>query len=229
MTAQFLQFIREELKIATADLSGGTKGQLQAWLEDAQFDTGRFKRKRIKVIDAETGKLITLNNPPVQGKQSHAKGSSIALIQQIEYRTASWRRALFSLDAHQKAWLLWNYSEDIRFEHQTTIARWAWSEFKLKLGTRKVAGKTMERLKPLIWLAAQDVSGQLAGRDRYQYTDLAALVGVKPDNWSKNYSDYWRSLCLIFERLDSDSLLSVSRIRSQQKITFSQKGIAKVN
>ncbi|HBT3339133.1 TPA: antiterminator, partial [Klebsiella pneumoniae] len=49
------------------------------------------------------------------------------------------------------------------------------------------------------------------------------------DNWCHNYADYWRTMCAIFKRLDSDSLLCVVRTRSQQKATFSQQGLAKVN
>jgi hypothetical protein len=92
-----------------------------------------------------------------------------------------------------------------------------------------VVGKTMDRLKKLIWLAAQDVKAELAGKDVYQHQDLAALCGVKPDNWSHNYADYWRAMRAIFKRLDGDSLLCTVRTRSQQKATFSQQGIAKVN
>ena len=52
MNTQYLQFVREQLIVATADLSGATKGQLMAWLENAQFDTGTFKRKKPRVRDA---------------------------------------------------------------------------------------------------------------------------------------------------------------------------------
>lgn len=54
----------------------------------------------------------------MSGSQSRAKGSSIALVLPVEYSTASWRRALLSLEDHQKAWLLWNYSDNIRWEHR---------------------------------------------------------------------------------------------------------------
>lgn len=229
MNTQHLQYIREQLMVATADLSGATKGQLLAWLENAQFDTKTFKRKKPRVMDEATGKMITLDNPPIPGKQSHAKGSHIPLVQPIEYSTASWRRAVLSLVEHQKAWLLWNYSGNTSWEYQVAITRWAWSEFREQMGTRKVASKTMDRLKALIWLAAQDVKEELAGRDTYQYADLAALVGVGPDNWSKNYKGYWVEMLTIFSRMDSCSLLAVSRARSQQKAAFSQPGIAKVN
>ncbi|HHH6080604.1 TPA: bacteriophage antitermination protein Q [Escherichia coli] len=229
MNTQFLEYVRQQLMVATADLSGATKGQLMAWLENAQFDTGTFKRKKPRVLDEVTGEMITLDNPPIPGKQSHAKGSHIPLVQPVEYSSASWRRALMSLEEHQKAWLLWNYSENVRWCYQVEITQWAWAEFREQLGAKKVAGKTMERLKKLVWLAAQDVKAELAGKYVYQHQDLAALCGVKPDNWCHNYADYWRAMCAIFKRLDSDSLLCAVRTRSQQKATFSQQGLAKVN
>ncbi len=229
MNTQYLEFVRQQLIVATADLSGATKGQLMAWLENAQFDTGKFQRKKPKVWDEESEKWVTVDNPPIPGKQSHAKGSHIPLVQPVEYSTASWRRAVLTLEEHQKAWLLWNYSENTRWENQVAITQWAWAEFRSQLGTKKIAGKTMDRLKALIWLAAQDVKEELAGRDVYQQQDLAALCEVKPDNWSHNYVDYWRTMLAIFRRLDGDSLLCTLRTRSQQKTSNSQQGIAKVN
>ncbi|AXF58744.1 antiterminator [Leclercia sp. W6] len=229
MITQDLEFVRQQLIVATADLSGATKGQLMAWLENAQFDTGTFKRKKPRVKDEVTGEMITLDNPPLPGKQSRAKGSHIPLVQPVEYSTASWRRAVLSLEEHQMAWLLWNYSENTRWENQVAITQWAWKEFHAQLVGKKVAGKTMDRLKALIWLAAQDVKEELAGRETYQKQELAELCGVKQDNWSHNYADYWNAMCAIFERLDSDALLRTVRTRSQQKSANSQQGIAKVN
>lgn len=182
MNTQYLEYVRQQLMVATADLSGATKGQLMAWLENAQFDTKTFRRKKPRVWDPENEKWQVLDNPPIPGKQSHAKGSHIPLVQPVEFATASWRRALLSLEEHQKAWLLWNYSENTNWDHQVAITQWAWAEFSAQLKGKRVAGKTMERLKKLIWLAAQDVKALLGGKDVYQYGDLAELVGVKPDN-----------------------------------------------
>ncbi|MFP2422214.1 bacteriophage antitermination protein Q [Pseudescherichia vulneris] len=229
MNTQYLEFVRQQLIVATADLSGATKGQLMAWLENAQFDTNTFKRKKPRVLDEVTGKMITLDNPPIPGKQSRAKGSHIPLVQPVEFATASWRRAVLSLEEHQKAWLLWNYSENIRFEYQITITQWAWAEFKVHLGTRKVAAKTMERLRQLIWLAAQDVKAELAGRQTYEYQKLAALVGVTPKNWSETFTDRWVEMKRIFVSLDSGALMQVTRSRSQQKATNLDASLAKLD
>ena len=229
MNTQFLEYVRQQLMVATADLSGATKGQLMAWLENAQFDTGTFKRKKPRVLDEVTGEMITLDNPPIPGKQSHAKGSHIPLVQPVEYSSASWRRALMSLEEHQKAWLLWNYSENVRWCYQVEITQWAWAEFREQLGATKVAGKTMERLKKLVWLAAQDVKAELAGREMYEYQALASLVGVTPKNWSETFTDRWVEMRSIFLRLDSGALLQVTRSRSQQKATNLDSSLAKLD
>lgn len=229
MNTQFLEYVRQQLMVATADLSGATKGQLIAWLENAQFDTGTFKRKKPRVLDEVTGEMITLDNPPIPGKQSHAKGSHIPLVQPVEYSTASWRRALMSLEEHQKAWLLWNYSENVRWCYQVEITQWGWQQFSQQLAGKRVAKKTIDRLRQLIWLAAQDVKGELSGKDPYQYGDLAALVGVNKTNWSQNYVEHYDAMISLYKGLDSQSLHHVSRSRSQQKAANYQQGIAEMN
>ena len=229
MTAQHLEFIRQQLIVATADLSGATKGQLMAWLENAQFDTNTFKRKKPRVLDEVTGKMITLDNPPIPGKQSHAKGSHIPLVQPVEYATASWRRAVLSLEEHHKAWLLWNYSENTQWAHQEVITRWAWAEFQQQLAGKRVAKKTMDRLRQLIWLAAQDVKADLAGRQQYEYQKLAELVGVSKSTWTETYLPHWQGMQKVFHRLDSTALITTSKSRSEQKATNYQQDIAKPN
>ncbi|MGA4618815.1 bacteriophage antitermination protein Q [Citrobacter meridianamericanus] len=229
MNTQFLEYVRQQLMVATADLSGATKGQLMAWLENAQFDTGTFKRKKPRVLDEVTGEIITLDNPPIPGKQSYAKGSHIPLVQPVEYSTASWRRALMTLEEHQKAWLLWNYSENVRWDNQVMITQWAWGEFRAQMGTKKVVGKTMDRLRALIWLAAQDVKADLAGSEVYEYQKLAELVGVAKSTWTETYLPHWLVMRSIFMQLDSGALISVMRSRSQQKATNLDVSLAKPN
>lgn len=229
MTAQYLEFVRQQLIVATADLSGATKGQLVAFAENAMFEATARSSKRMKVVDPATGRMVKPSNPPVPGKQSRAKGSAIALVLPVEYSTASWRRALLSLDEHQKAWLLWNYSDNIRWEHQETITRWAWEQFSQQLAGVRIAKKTVDRLRQLIWLAAQDAKAVLAGRDQYQYGDLAAMVGVTPKNWSETFTARWGAMIGIFIGLDSDALLQVTRSRSQQKATNLDVSLAKLD
>ena len=229
MNIQYLEFVRQQLIMATADLSGATKGQLVAFAENAMFTATPRSRSRMKVINPANGKLVNPSNPPIPGQQSRAKGSHIPLVQPVEYSTASWRRAVLSLDEHQKAWLLWNYSENVRWEHQLAITQWAWGEFRAQLGVKKVAGKTMDRLKALIWLAAQDVKAELAGKETYEYQKLAELVGVAKSTWTETYLPHWLVMRGEFARLDSRALISVTRSRSQQKAASLDVSLAKPN
>lgn len=229
MNSQQLEYVRQQLIVATADLSGATKGQLVAFAENAQFTATARSRGRKKVYDVQKKRMVTPDGPPMNGSQSRAKGSSIALVCPVEFVTASWRRAVLSLDEHQKAWLLWNYSENIRFEYQVAITQWAWAEFRDQLGMKKVAGKTMERLKKLIWLAAQDVKAELSGRKTYEYQALAELAGVAKSTWTETYLPHWLAMRDSFKRLDNGSLISVTRSRSQQKATNLYVSLAKPN
>lgn len=229
MTAQYLEFVRQQLIVATADLSGATKGQLVAFAENAQFAATARSRGRKKVADPVTGRMVNPSNPPIPGQQSRAKGSAIALVMPVEYSTASWRRALLSLEEHQKAWLLWNYSDNIRREHQETITRWAWEQFSQQLAGARIAKKTVDRLRQLIWLAAQAVKAELAGKESYEYQALAELVGVAKSTWTETYLPHWLVMCSSFVRLDSDALMSVTRSRSQQKATNLDVSLAKPN
>lgn len=229
MNNQHLEYVRQQLIVATADLSGATKGQLVAFAENAQFTATARSRVRKKVFDKDKQRMVNPDGPPMSGSQSRAKGSSIALVGPVEFVTASWRRAVLSLEEHQKAWLLWNYSENIRFEYQVAITQWAWAEFREHLGAKKVAGKTLERLKKLIWLAAQDVKAELAGRETYEYQALAELAGVAKSTWTETYLPHWLVMRNCLKRLDSGALISATRSRSQQKATNLDVSLAKPN
>lgn len=229
MNNQQLEYVRQQLIVATTDLSGATKGQLVAFAENAQFTATARSRGRKKVYDVQRKRMVNPDGPPMSGSQSRAKGSSIALVNPVEFGTASWRRAVLSLEEHQKAWLLWNYSEETKFPHQTTICQISWQEFKRQIEGEKIASKTMGRLRALVWLASQDVKAELAGKRVYQQQELASLTGTTPNNWSTNYASRWRAIREIFLKLDRDSLLNVTKARSQQKATNYHQGIAEMN
>ncbi|MEH0863887.1 bacteriophage antitermination protein Q [Phytobacter diazotrophicus] len=229
MNEQYLQYVREEIALATADFSGRTKGQLVALVEQLQFTHERYPRKRQFIVDEVTGKKIMLRNPPVPGKQSHAKGTSIPQVIPVEFSTASWRRAIAKLEDAESAWVKWNYLHETDFSLQTVIVQHGWQLFSEMIKGRRIAGKTKEKLKALIWLAAQDVKEQLSRRESYQFADLAALVGVADSTWTETYKPHWLAMARIFFALDKQSLISICRSRSQQKTTNLHASLAKPN
>ncbi|WP_283010947.1 bacteriophage antitermination protein Q [Cronobacter turicensis] len=231
MIALDYEYIRQQLLTATADLSGSTKGQLVAFAENAQLATNRYKRKCMKVRDEETGEMITLHNPPVPGVQSRAKGSSIALVLPVEYATASWRRAVLALNEVESAWLLWCYAENTRYAHQVEIVCWGWETFSDEVKGQRIAGKTLERLRALVWLAAQDVKHELrnGSANCYQAKQLAALAGVSKSSWSEVYASRWALMRSLFLCLDERALQKLLKTRSAQKAANLKQVIAKPN
>lgn len=219
MRAQAYEFIRQQLIIATADLSGSTKGQLQAWLEDAQFDTTSHPRKKPRVLDEVSGKMIPLDNPPISGKQSRAQGSHIPLLLPVEYATASWRRAVLALEPHETSWLMWCYSDNTRYDYQVEIVRWGWQEFIAELEGKRIAAKTLARLRALVWLAAQDVKHEMRGAVEhcYQANELAQIVGISKSTWSEGFALWWAHLRRCYRHLDEEALLKLTKTRAKQR------------
>ena len=228
MNHQYLEYVRESLIAATADYSGNTKGQLEAFAEHPLVRITRYKRRRPRIVEVGNRKVVAYTDP-VLSTETRSRRAPFPLIEPTTYSSSYWRRALLALDEHQKAWLLWNYSENIAFEYQVTITRWAWAEFKAQLGAKKIAWKTMERLKTLIWLAAQDAKNEISGRQTYPYQKLAELVGVTKSTWSEILLPHWLDMRAIFTTLDTAALYLVSRSRSQQKATNYVQYIANPN
>ncbi len=95
--------------------------------------------------------------------------------------------------------------------------------------TPGIPARTTGWLHPCIWLAAQDVKAELAGRNTYEYQMLASLIGVTTKNWSETFTERWEEMKSTLRRLDSDSLLQVTRTRSQQKATNLDGSLAKLD
>lgn len=58
INTQYLQYVREQLMVATADLSGATKGQLVAFAENAQFTATARSRGRKKVYSEVKQRMV---------------------------------------------------------------------------------------------------------------------------------------------------------------------------
>ncbi len=102
MNTQYLEYVRQQLIVATADLSGATKGQLVALqrTHNSPLRRAAGKEESSRSGNRPHGKPIQPANPRAAVAR---KGSSIALVLPVEYSTASWRQALLSLEEYQKA------------------------------------------------------------------------------------------------------------------------------
>jgi hypothetical protein len=160
-------------------------------VEQLQFTHERYPRKRQFIVDEVTGKKIMLRNPPVPGKQSHAKGTSIPQVIPVEFSTASWRRAIAKLEDAESAWVKWNYLHETDFSLQTVIVQHGWQLFSETIKGRRIAGRPKKEAQGA-YLAGGAGRQRATGPARsYQFADLAALVGVADSTWTETYKRGW--------------------------------------
>ncbi len=128
MNTQYLEFVRQQLIVATADLSGATKGQLVAFAENVRNPLRRRAAVGGRKYSMLTSSAWLTRTGSADKRQPVARQRLINRPGQPGRVRDRHRGAalVLSLEGHQKAWLLWNYSENIRFEYQVAITQWAW-------------------------------------------------------------------------------------------------------
>lgn len=216
MTAQFLEFIRDEIRVATADHQRTTKGQLEAFSDQPQTETKRHRRKHRTELDGN-GKKVKIPGDPVPGIETRTRVRPMPPIAPKLFTTASWRRALAHMDAPAGPWLRYAYADDLDYSGQQLLMFWTWTMFKDWLGDRRVAKKVMARFKMLSWLAVQDVKREKNGYPVYGPTQLAALVGANVKGWHATYANAWSAMRDLLVVLDRQALYEIARQRSHDR------------
>ncbi len=207
MNYQDLGYLRENVSRALADISGTTKGQLDAFQGAALVKTSCFKRNRMR--DA-TGAIR--ESDPVKCAETRASKSPMPPIEEITFRFSSWRRAINTLTDEQQSWIMYQYGNDLNFEHQVNICQYVWIKIEVYADKSNLSKKVKERLRSLVWLSVQ----QYHSAD-YSQTKLAELAGVSRYNWNKTYDMHWREMINISDELDKLALISMYCARQKQR------------
>ncbi|MDD9340364.1 MAG: bacteriophage antitermination protein Q [Providencia heimbachae] len=204
-----IEWIREQVSTALANIHLTENGQLGAMEEQAILATDRFKKNPVRY--AGTGKYkYRLPSCPLNTKQTRAKGTSKPLINETTYHYSSWRRDIYRLPDEMRSWLLYCYGDYAYYKEQLPVVPYIWREFELANTNKRITGKVRHRLQALALLAVQVVRGEI-NEMPFKYTDagLAEMTGVSKQSWHKNYQDYWACLLDCCQQLDKDSLLRV--------------------
>ncbi|UAN58327.1 bacteriophage antitermination protein Q [Serratia sp. JSRIV004] len=218
MSPEYRKYVREAVSLALTNLSRTGKGQLAAFEGAALARTTRFKRQRNRTVVVGNRKVCAIIDP-FHCPETRTRKQPFPPIDPLTFSTSSWRRAISAIETHQNAWVLYCYGQDLNYDYQVLICQHIWGEFQREIQGQKVTAKVRNRLASLVWLAVQHwvgVRGGLLGHDYYD-AELAELVGVAPDNWSKNYASRWDTLQRLVTVLDKDALQSVARSRNARK------------
>lgn len=207
-----LEYVRERLNLALADYGSRTKGQLDAFQGAALINTSRYKRRPAVEIGGQYRQ-----SDPVACSETRGGKWPKPPIEEIAFCLSSWRRAVFELEGHQRAWIYYCYAHNLDYDYQVQITTHVWEEYKKTLAGKRITKKVTARIARLVWLAVQQYAYTRRAMDGEQRKacELASLLGVAPDNWSKHYADHWAHLILECERLDEGVLRNVDSKRNE--------------
>jgi hypothetical protein len=210
MNAQLLEYARIELRLALADLSGGTKGQLQAFAENPPADKNLHPRKPIHQIALEGGKTVDAYNTALYVLETRSRRRPMPPMNEYEFATCGWRRAVNTLPTHQNSWVRYCYGFDTDFQHQKNICEAIWNAYQIYLPTGLMK-KTQKRLVSLVWLAVQDVATKNKNESYTEYAGaaLAELMCINRSTWKRVYSAHWVQLKQAVQALDLVALQNV--------------------
>ncbi|WP_392895071.1 bacteriophage antitermination protein Q [Serratia ureilytica] len=217
-----LEWVRDNIRTALADIHLTGNGQLGALAERTCIETNRFNRNPPRYIVLGE-KKVRRHSVPVEIKQTRAKGSSAPLMLEIDYALVPWRRAINSLEEPLQAWIRYCYGDYRHRNEQFKVVPYIWEQFS-KLCASRISNKVKHRLQGLTLLAVQTVASMIKGFPKdYTHTQLAELSGVSKSTWSETYSGHWNKLISLVEELDSEALHLVAekRISSRSRLLAS--------
>lgn len=211
MNAQLLEYARIELRFALADLSGGTKGQLQAFAEHPPADKNRNPRQQVHMVELEGGKKVKAENTALYVLETRSRRRPMPPMNEYDFAMCGWRRAVNSLPEYQNAWVKYCYGHDLKFAHQVAFCEHVWAEYERRLEGKPLQAKIKKRLVALVWLAAQDVAANNNNDTYKEYAGaaLAVLLSINRSTWKRVYAEHWSRLKQDFSNLDEISLKSI--------------------
>ncbi|QLS05449.1 antitermination protein [Citrobacter freundii] len=211
MNQQDLNFVRIELRRALPEISGGMKGQLEAFSEHPPADKKATPRRGIHLVELEGEKgprFVNSLSASLYVLETRSRRRPMPPIKDAEFESAPWRRSVSALSGYQQAWLRYCYGFDLSYKHQVMMCEYVWNAYQKCLGETSLQKRVVKKLVGLVWLAGQEIA---ATRNNETYKDyagaaLARMVSVDRSTWLRVYSGHWAGLKAAFTQLDESAL-----------------------
>lgn len=222
MNPQNLEYTRIEVRRALLDLSGTTKGQLEAFSENPPADKNKNPWYSRHLVDLDGGigcgpSVVKALTTPVYVMETRSRRRPMPPINDIEFGYSPWRRAVNQLEAHQQAWVRYCYGFDLNFHYQTLMCQHVWNEYQNYQVSKPLQSRVIKKLVGLVWLAAQEVAATRNNETYKAYAGaaLARLVSVERSTWKRVYAGHWERLKMAFIDMDSSALQCIYKLHEE--------------
>lgn len=220
-----LNNIRMWVSTALSDIHYLQRGILEVQLEQLRLaSSDRFTDKPTRTICIGESEVYEISVPadPVRFHVGKTFKQSSMLMTELDFATASWRRAIGQLNREETAWLYYCYGCKPDYNNDVIICQWLWLDFLVahsRSGFKKMKTPTKRIMQRLTHYGIQQVRGLLTfNKEMDQQREdehLSLLLDISVDSWRKDYKKRWllmKSCCL---QLNKTALLNAAEKRSE--------------
>lgn len=220
-----LDLIRFRVSAALSDLHYFQRGIFECQIEQLGLATSdRFAEKPTRVIQMGERDAYEISVAAEQVRYHMGKTfkQSSILLTELDFQTASWRRAIGQLNHEEAAWLHYCYGSKLNYKNDELICQWLWLDFLVahsKTDFKKMKELTKKVMRKLTHYAIQRVKSSILRNeqiDNFREDEyISFLLDISVDSWRKDYKQRWlliKSRCLYLNRT---SLLNAAEKRSE--------------
>lgn len=223
-----LNSIRACVSTALSDIHYLQRGILEVQLEQLRLaSSDRFTDKPTRTIcigDTESYE-VSVPAEPVRYHVGKSFKRSSMLLTELDFMTASWRRAIEQLNSEETAWLHYCYGCKPNYKNDVIICQWLWLDFLIahsRAGFKKMKASTKKIMQRLTYYGIQQVKSEIFrelhdsdfdGTERDEH--ISSLVGVSVESWRKDYKKRWLLLKSRCMHLNDTALLNAAEKRCE--------------
>ncbi|WP_210231959.1 bacteriophage antitermination protein Q [Enterobacter hormaechei] len=220
-----LNSIRACVSTALSDIHYLQRGILEVQLEQLRLaSSDRFTDKPTRTICIGDSESYELSVPaePIRYHVGKSFKQSSMLLTELDFMTASWRRAIEQLNSEETAWLHYCYGCKPNYKNDVIICQWLWLDFLIahsRSGFKKMKAPTKKIMQKLTYYGIQEVKSEILRDEQWDEQDrdehISFLLGISVDSWRKDYKKRWllmKSRCM---HLNDTALLNAAEKRSE--------------
>ncbi|EAN4720327.1 hypothetical protein AB654_18950 [Salmonella enterica] len=210
VTPQTITWVRNNVIFALNCGEKPQRGQLAAFEGFSRATTKRYGRHRERTLKIGN-RWYCRDTDPVYVLETARNKKQREMITPEEFSSASWRRAIYSLDDYKKAWILYCYGGKQTYMNHMLVCEYIWMQMhnRLRASRKRITDDMTGNLITLAGIMTWNAAQMMGGKDNaeiFAVTYAAQEIGVKASAWSRNYKKHWQFMYDKCEDLDSQAL-----------------------
>ncbi|EBS1325905.1 hypothetical protein D6T51_17555 [Salmonella enterica subsp. enterica serovar Muenchen] len=208
MTPQIITWVRNNVIFALNCGGKPQRGQLAAFEGFARATSKRYGRHRERTLKIGN-RWYCRDTDPVYTLETARSKIQPDVITPEEFSSASWRRAIYSLDDYEKAWILYCYGGKHTYMNHMLVCEYIWMQMMDRLKGRRVTNDVTGNLIALTGIVAWNAGQLMSQREGVEvFTAMYAAqeIRVSDKAWWKSYKKHWQFMYDKCAELDLNAL-----------------------